>query len=60
MKVSLRFRGRERDYVNKGREVMNSFAEACGEFGTTEKKPSFEGRSLTMFLSPKTAEKQKK
>ena len=60
VKVSLRFRGRERDYVNKGREVMNSFAEACGEFGTTEKKPSFEGRSLTMFLSPKTAEKQKK
>lgn len=60
VKVSLRFRGRERDYVNKGREVMNSFAEACSEFGSIEKKPSFEGRSLTMFLSPKTAEKQKK
>lgn len=60
VKVSLRFRGRERDYVNKGREVMNSFAEACGEFGSIEKKPSFEGRSLTMFLSPKAAEKQKK
>ena len=26
VKVSLRFRGRERDYINKGREVMNSFA----------------------------------
>ncbi len=60
VKVSLRFRGRERDYVNKGREVMNSFAEACSEFGSIEKKPSFEGRSLTMFLSPKAAEKQKK
>lgn len=60
VKVSLRFRGRERDYVNKGREVMNSFAEACSEFGSIEKKPSFEGRSLTMFLSSKAAEKQKK
>ncbi len=60
VKVSLRFRGRERDYVNKGREVMNSFAEVCSEFGSIEKKPSFEGRSLTMFLSPKAAEKQKK
>ena len=60
VKVSLRFRGRERDYINKGREVMNSFAEACSEFGAPEKKPAFEGRSLTMFLSPKVPEKQKK
>ncbi len=60
VKVSLRFRGRERDYVNKGRDVMNAFAEACQEFGVVDKKPSFEGRSLTMFLSPKPAEKQKK
>ena len=39
---------------------MNSFAEACGEYGVMDKKPSFEGRSLTMFLSPKPAEKHKK
>jgi translation initiation factor IF-3 len=60
VKVSLRFRGRERDYVNKGRDVMNAFAEACAEVGVVDRKPSFEGRSLTMFLSPKPAEKQKK
>ena len=54
VKVSLRFRGRERDYVNKGREVMNSFAEACSEFGSIEKKPSFEGRSLTKFVDRKS------
>lgn len=59
VKVSLRFRGRERDYVNKGRDVMNQFAEACGEFGVVDKKPKFEGRSLTMFLSPKPEEKKK-
>ncbi len=60
VKVSLRFRGRERDYVNKGREVMRQFAEACSDVSVMDKKPSFEGRSLTMFLSPKPAEKHKK
>lgn len=58
VKVSLRFRGRERDYVNKGRDVMNTFAEACSEYGTVEKKPVFEGRNLTMFLAPKPADKK--
>lgn len=60
VKVSLRFRGRERDYVSKGRGVMDTFAEACSENGTIDKRPSFEGRSLTMILAPKAAEKNKK
>ncbi len=54
VKVSLRFRGREKDHTAKGKEVMNKFAEVCSEVGVLDKKPSFEGRSLTMFLSPKT------
>lgn len=58
VKISLRFRGRERDYVNRGRDVMNAFAEECSEFGVVEKKPTFEGRSLTMFLAPKAPEKK--
>lgn len=54
LKVSLRFRGRERDYVARGMEVMNKFAEAVSEVGDVDKKPSFEGRSLTMILTPKS------
>ncbi|MGI6257575.1 MAG: translation initiation factor IF-3 [Anaerovoracaceae bacterium] len=54
VKVSLRFRGRERDYTAKGFEVMNKFAEAVEQIAVVEKKPKFEGRSLTMFLAPKT------
>ena len=54
LKVSLRFRGRERDYTSKGFDVMNRFAEEVSEFGVVEKKPKFEGRSLTMFLGPKS------
>lgn len=53
VKVSLRFRGRERDYTSKGFDVMNRFADAVSEVGQIEKKPKFEGRSLTMFLAPK-------
>ena len=53
LKVSLRFRGRERDYVSTGQEVMEKFAEAVSDVGDVEKKPKFEGRSLTMILSPK-------
>lgn len=54
LKVSLRFRGREKDYVARGMEVMEKFAEAVSEVGTIDKKPNFEGRSLTMILTPKT------
>ena len=55
VKVSLRFRGRERDYTAKGFDVMNSFADQVSEYGVIDKKPKFEGRSLTMFLSPKNS-----
>ena len=54
VKVSLRFRGREKDYTARGREVMDKFAEVCSEVSTIDKKPTFEGRSLTMFLAPKS------
>lgn len=53
VKVSLGFRGRERDYTSKGYDVMNRFAEEVAEVGVVDKKPKFEGRSLTMFLAPK-------
>jgi len=53
VKVSLRFRGREKDYANKGLEVMQKFVEFISEFGGVEKKPEFEGRSLIMIIAPK-------
>ena len=53
VKVTLRFRGRERDYKSRGFEVMEQFAEVVSDVADIEKKPKFEGRSLTMFLSPK-------
>lgn len=54
VKVSLRFRGRERDYTNKGMDVMKQFAAIVSDVGEIEKKASFEGRSLIMILTPKS------
>jgi translation initiation factor IF-3 len=54
IKVSLRFKGREKDYASKGQAVMAKFAEVVAEVGVVEKKPEFEGRSLIMILAPKT------
>nr|WP_269140041.1 translation initiation factor IF-3 [Aminipila luticellarii] len=53
VKVSLRFKGREKDYANKGLDVMKLFAESVASVGTIEKKPEFEGRSLIMIVAPK-------
>ena len=53
LKVSLRFRGRERDYTQLGFEVMNKFAEIVSDYGVVEKEPKMEGRRMNMFLAPK-------
>ena len=53
VKVSLRFRGREKGYANVGEEVMKTFADAIAEVGVIEKKPMLEGRSMIMILAPK-------
>lgn len=58
VKVSIRFRGRERDYIAKGYDVMNRFAEAVSEYGTVEKKAKMEGRNMIMFLAPNSEGKK--
>ena len=53
LKVSLRFRGRERDYTQLGFEVMKQFAEIVADYGVIEKEPKMEGRRMNMFMGPK-------
>ncbi len=50
VKVSLRFKGREKGYASTAQKVMETFAEAVSEVGVMEKKPMLEGRSMTMVL----------
>ncbi len=57
IKVSLRFRGRERDYTQLGFDAMNKFADMVSEYGVIEKAPKMEGRRMNMFLAPKKDKK---
>ena len=60
VKVSMRFRGREMGYVNKGEETMLEFSKMVAEFGNIEKKPVLEGRNMSMTIAPKTAKEKEK
>ena len=55
VKVSIRFRGREMAHAHLGNDIMKKFAEACAEFGSVERVPKLEGRSMIMFLNAKPA-----
>ena len=54
VKVSIRFRGREMGHPELGTVIMKKFADACQEFAAIEKPAKLEGRSMLMFLAPKT------
>ena len=53
VKVTLRFRGRELAHVNASKYILDDFAKALEDVATIDKKPKFEGRSMTMFLATK-------
>ncbi|NLU09313.1 MAG: translation initiation factor IF-3 [Clostridiales bacterium] len=53
VKVSIRFRGRQNNYTNLGRNVMNVFVSKVGEIASMEKAPKLEGNNMFMILAPK-------
>lgn len=55
VKAALRFRGREMAHPELGTQIMKRFTEAVAEYGSVEKLPKLEGRSMVMFISPKPA-----
>ena len=54
VKVSVRFRGREMAHTDIGKDLLVRFAEQCAEVATLDKEPKLKGRSMSIFLSPKT------
>ncbi len=54
LKVSIRFKGRQMAHPELGQELMKRFSEAVAEFGTIDKLPKLEGRSMIMFVASKT------
>lgn len=58
LKVSCRFRGREMAHPEKGHTLMKRFAEDIEEYGTIDRLPKLEGRSMVMFATSKQPTKQ--
>ena len=58
VKAVVRFRGREMTHQELGREVIEKFMEALDGVGQTDKKPSLEGRFMSVMLSPVKQDKK--
>jgi translation initiation factor IF-3 len=51
VKVAVQFRGREVSHAYIGRDLLNRFAEEVGDWGTVDRQPTLEGRSMSMVLT---------
>jgi len=60
VKVSVRFRGREMAHTNIGEKLLRDFAAKCADIANLDKEPKLEGRSMSIFLSPKSQNQLKK
>lgn len=60
VKVSVRFRGREMAHTEIGEVLLKDYAEKCTDIAAMDKAPKLEGRSMSMFLSPKPTTPAKK
>jgi len=59
VKVRVRFRGREIDYVELALQDLKEVAEELGDISAVEVPPAMEGKSVLMVLSPTRPGKKK-
>ncbi len=57
VKVTVVFRGREITLSQLGRDLLERIVEETEEIASVEQHPKFEGRTMTMVLSPKQSSK---
>ena len=53
VKITVRFRGRELNYVKLGEANLNKFIEALADIATPEKKAVLEGKNMFIILAKK-------
>lgn len=53
VKITVRFRGRELNYVKLGEETLTNFIEALSDVSVPEKKPVLEGKNMFIILAKK-------
>ncbi|MFH1574149.1 MAG: translation initiation factor IF-3 [Acidobacteriota bacterium] len=52
VKVSVRFRGRQMAYQEKGRELLTDLAQKLLDIATVDQQAKMEGREMSMILRP--------
>jgi translation initiation factor IF-3 len=52
VKVTIMFRGREREHPDRGRDLLMRLADDVKDIGVIETQPLLEGRNMTMVLGP--------
>jgi translation initiation factor IF-3 len=52
VKVTIMFRGREREHPDRGRDLLMRLSEDVKQLGSIETQPLLEGRNMTMVLAP--------
>lgn len=53
VKITVRFRGRELNYVKQGEAILNKFIENLSDIATPEKKPVLEGKNMFIIMAKK-------
>ena len=57
VKITVRFRGRELNYVKLGEDNLNKFIEALSDIASPEKKAVLEGKNMFIILAKKAESK---
>lgn len=52
VRVVVKFKGREMTHLDIGREMLEKFEQACAGSGTVDKRPTLEGRFMSMIVNP--------
>ena len=53
VRITVKFRGRELNYVKLGEEALNKFVEDLSDIASLEKKPLLEGKNMFIILAKK-------
>jgi len=54
VRVTVRFRGRELNYVKLGEQTLNKFIEELSDIAVPEKRPVLEGKNMFIILAKKS------
>ncbi len=53
VRITLKFRGRELNYIKLGEAVLQKFIDELSDISTPEKKPMLEGKNMFIILAKK-------